>query len=130
MKKITILCILLLCVVTDNNGSENCYCIGIVSDSNKEPLIGVNIIVKDVPGLGPLLIFNGKYTIKVEPYNRLVFSYIGYKTQEVLIKEQRSVNIKMEEDVATTIDEVVITGTGAQRKLVQTGAITTVDMDI
>lgn len=35
----------------------------------------------------------------------------------------------MEEDVATTIDEVVITGTGAQRKLVQTGAITTVDME-
>ena len=46
-----------------------------------------------------------------------------------MIKEQRSVNIKMEEDVATTIDEVVITGTGAQRKLVQTGAITTVDME-
>ena len=77
---------------------------GIVSDSNKEPLIGVNIIVKDVPGLGAITDINGKYTIKVEPYNRLVFSYIGYKTQEVLIKEQRSVNIKMEEDVATTIE--------------------------
>ena len=125
MKKITILCILLLCVVTDTMAQKTVTVSGIVSDSNKEPLIGVNIIVKDVPGLGAITDINGKYTIKVEPYNRLVFSYIGYKTQEVLIKEQRSVNIKMEEDVATTIDEVVITGTGAQRKLVQTGAITT-----
>ena len=129
MKKITILCILLLCVVTDTMAQKTVTVSGIVSDSNKEPLIGVNIIVKDVPGLGAITDINGKYTIKVEPYNRLVFSYIGYKTQEVLIKEQRSVNIKMEEDVATTIDEVVITGTGAQRKLVQTGAITTVDME-
>lgn len=119
MKKITILCILLLCVVTDTMAQKTVTVSGIVSDSNKEPLIGVNIIVKDVPGLGAITDINGKYTIKVEPYNRLVFSYIGYKTQEVLIKEQRSVNIKMEEDVATTIDEVVITGTGAQRKLVQ-----------
>lgn len=118
MKKITILCILLLCVVTDTMAQKTVTVSGIVSDSNKEPLIGVNIIVKDVPGLGAITDINGKYTIKVEPYNRLVFSYIGYKTQEVLIKEQRSVNIKMEEDVATTIDEVVITGTGAQRKLV------------
>lgn len=47
-----------------HNGSENCYCIGIVSDSNKEPLIGVNIIVKDVPGLGAITDINGKYTIK------------------------------------------------------------------
>ena len=129
MKKITILCILLLCVVTGTMAQKTVTVSGIVSDSNKEPLIGVNIIVKDVPGLGAITDINGKYTIKVEPYNRLVFSYIGYKTQEVLIKEQRSVNIKMEEDVATTIDEVVITGTGAQRKLVQTGAITTVDME-
>lgn len=110
MKKITILCILLLCVVTDTMAQKTVTVSGIVSDSNKEPLIGVNIIVKDVPGLGAITDINGKYTIKVEPYNRLVFSYIGYKTQEVLIKEQRSVNIKMEEDVATTIDEVVITG--------------------
>lgn len=98
MKKITILCILLLCVVTDTMAQKTVTVSGIVSDSNKEPLIGVNIIVKDVPGLGAITDINGKYTIKVEPYNRLVFSYIGYKTQEVLIKEQRSVNIKMEED--------------------------------
>ena len=82
MKKITILCILLLCVVTDTMAQKTVTVSGIVSDSNKEPLIGVNIIVKDVPGLGAITDINGKYTIKVEPYNRLVFSYIGYKTQE------------------------------------------------
>ena len=129
MKKITILCILLLCAVINAMAQQAITVSGVVADSNKEPLIGVNITVKDVPGLGAITDVNGKYTIKIEPYNRLVFSYIGFKTQEVLIKEQRSVNIKMEEDVATAIDEVVITGTGAQRKLVQTGAITTVDVE-
>ena len=129
MKKITILCILLLCAVINAMAQQAITVSGVVADSNKEPLIGVNITVKDVPGLGAITDVNGKYTIKIEPYNRLVFSYIGFKTQEVLIKEQRSVNIKMEEDAATAIDEVVITGTGAQRKLVQTGAITTVDVE-
>ena len=54
MKKITILCILLLCVVTDTMAQKTVTVSGIVSDSNKEPLIGVNIIVKDVPGLGAI----------------------------------------------------------------------------
>lgn len=41
------------------------YCVGIVAGSNKEPLIGVNITVKDVPGLGAITDINGKYTIKL-----------------------------------------------------------------
>ena len=64
MKKITILCILLLCVVTDTMAQKTVTVSGIVSDSNKEPLIGVNIIVKDVPGLGPLLISTGNIPLK------------------------------------------------------------------
>ena len=97
MKKITILCILLLCVVTGTMAQKTVTVSGIVSDSNKEPLIGVNIIVKDVPGLGAITDINGKYTIKVEPYNRLVFSYIGYKTQEVKVNGKNVINVVMED---------------------------------
>ena len=39
------------------------------------------------------------------PYNKLVFTYIGYEPVEVLVKEQRTVNIAMEEAKATLIDE-------------------------
>ena len=103
---------------------------GVVIDENKEPLIGVNVTVKDVPGLGAITDINGKYSIKMEPYHKLVFSYIGYTTVEVLVKELRTVNVTMKEAEAKAIDEVVITGTGVQRKLTQTGAISTVNVDL
>jgi len=60
----------------------------------------------------------------------LVFTYIGFEKVEVLVKEQRTVNVTMKEASAREIDEVVITGTGAQKKLTVTGAITNVDVDV
>lgn len=99
---------------------------GVVLDENKEPLVGVNIVVSNVPGLGTVTDIDGKYTIKMEPYNRLVFSFIGYKKKEVLVKEDKVVNVQMEIEENLMIDEVVITGTGAQKKLTVTGAVSTV----
>ena len=69
IKKITILCILLLCAVINAMAQQAITVSGVVADSNKEPLIGVNITVKDVPGLGAITDVNGKYTIKIERYN-------------------------------------------------------------
>ena len=102
---------------------------GVVTDQNKDPLIGVNIAVENMPGLGVITDLNGRYKIKASPYNKLVFSYIGYETVNVLIKEKRVINVTMKEASATVIDEVVITGTGAQKKIAVTGAITNVDVD-
>ena len=102
---------------------------GIVTDSQGEPMIGVNITVKDVPGLGTITDINGRYSIKMEAYQRLVYSYIGYDNVEVLIKEQRTVNVQMKESAASVLDEVVVTGLGAQKKLTVTGAVTNVDME-
>lgn len=62
---------------------------GLVTDSNKEPLIGVNVSIKDMPGLGAITDINGKYRIKVEQFQRLIFSYVGFDKKEVLIKEQQ-----------------------------------------
>ena len=129
MKKLFVLCTMLLWVAINALAQQKISVSGIVTDENKEPVIGANVSVKDVPGLGTITDLNGRYVIKVEPYNRLVFSYIGYQSQEVLIKNQSKVNIVLKEDVTNAIDEVVITGTGAQTKLTQTGAITTVHVD-
>lgn len=63
------------------------------------------------------------------PYHKLVFTYIGYDQVEVLVKEQRTVNVVMKESEAHLIDEVVITGTGAQKKIAVTGAVTNVDVE-
>ena len=103
---------------------------GVVTDTNKEPLVGVNVTVKDKPGLGAITDINGRYKIKIEEFSRLVFSYIGFDTQEVLVKRQNLVNVSMKESDAREIDEVVITGTGAQKKLTVTGAVTNVDVEV
>lgn len=79
-------------------------------------------------GLGTITDINGKYKIKMEPYHRLIFSYIGFDKVEVLVKEQRVINVAMQESEASVIDEVVITGTGAQKKLTVTGAVTNVNV--
>ena len=93
-------------------------------------MIGVNVSIGNIPGLGAITDLNGKYSIKMPPYHKLVFTYIGFEKVEVLVKEQRTVNVTMKEASAREIDEVVITGTGAQKKLTVTGAITNVDVDV
>ena len=114
---------------TEKQQQEKIEISGIVLDQNKEPLVGVNVSVKDIPGLGAITDINGKFKIKVEPYQWLVFTFIGFDKQEILVKEQKSINVIMQEAKATAIDEVVITGTGAQKKITMTGAATTVDVN-
>ena len=101
---------------------------GIVTDETGEPLIGVSVVVKDVKGLGVITDLNGNYKIKVKQYQTLVYSYIGYKTHEVLVKDQTEINVKMQEESNHVVDEVVVTGMGTQKKLTVTGAVTNVNM--
>ena len=102
---------------------------GTVTDEQNQPLIGVNVTIQGVTGFGTTTDVDGKYTIEMEPYNRLVFSYIGFVEQEILIKEQTKQNVVLKEDDATSLDEVIITGTGVQKKLTVTGAVTQLSMD-
>lgn len=127
MRHFLITCILLLSC-SMGTWAQNIVVTGVVTDAQKEPLIGVNVAVKDVPGLGAITDINGKYKISIEPYQRLIFSYVSFDKVEVLIKEQRVVNVSMKESAASSLDEVVITGTGVQKKLTVTGAITTVNV--
>ena len=98
MRYFLITCILLLsCSIS--TWAENIVVTGVVTDAQKEPLVGVNVAVKDVPGLGAITDINGKYKIAIEPYQRLIFSYVGFDKVEVLIKEQRVVNVTMKEKI-------------------------------
>ena len=103
---------------------------GRVTDANGEEVIGASVIVKDSKGLGTITNFNGEYTIKVQEYRTLQFSYIGFKTQEVLVKGDKTrIDIVMQEDVKQAIDEVVVTGMGTQKKLTVTGAVSNVKVE-
>ncbi|WP_298648242.1 TonB-dependent receptor [uncultured Proteiniphilum sp.] len=136
MRYFTILCtILFLFVLPDgfaqnNDGAKTLEVTGIVTDENNEPLIGANVVVKDVPGLGAITDMDGRYKIKIEPFNRLVFSYIGFKSQEILVKTETVINVIMEEAESSILEEVVVTGTGVQKKINLTGAVTAVDVDV
>ena len=104
---------------------------GMVRDAEKIPLAGVNISVKNVAGLGVITNIDGEYKIKIAPYSTLIFSYIGFETQEVLIKDNMiKIDVTLRESSASVIDEVVITGTGAQKKITMTGAVSTVDVNV
>lgn len=103
---------------------------GRISDKETgEPLAGVSISVINSAGLGTFSTKEGSFSIKVEAYHKLLFSYIGYDTVEVLIKDSAAQYISMTKSSTRALDEVVVTATGTQKKLNVTGAITTVDMD-
>lgn len=98
---------------------------GTVIDEQGQPLPGVSIIVKGKQGKGTSTDFDGKYAISVLPTDRLVFSYIGFAQQEVLVGGKAIINIVMRED-AEQLEDVVVVGHGTQKKASVTGAITSV----
>jgi len=92
------------------------------------PLPGASVLVKGTTN-GTQSDFDGNYSLdNVEDGSTLVFSYIGFKTVEVAVNGQTTINIVLEED-ASQLDEVVVTGYGTQAKKDLTGAVAVVDTD-
>lgn len=108
---------------------KNIEVTGIVTDGQNEPLIGVSVVVKNKAGLGTITDLEGRYRLKLDPEdNVLVFTYIGFDKQEVAIQSRKVVNIVLKESQSSVLTEVVVTGSGVQKKLTSTGAITTVNL--
>ncbi|WP_303318333.1 SusC/RagA family TonB-linked outer membrane protein [Flavivirga abyssicola] len=101
---------------------------GVVTDASGVPLPGVNIIVKGTT-VGSQTNFDGNYSLDV-PLNSktLVFSYLGFATQEILIENKTTVNVVMLED-ATALSEIVVVGYGSQNKQEVTGAVAVADLE-
>ncbi len=97
---------------------------GTISDADG-PVPGVNVILKGT-NIGTTTDFDGKYIIKnVTSNGTLVFSYIGYKTREIAINNQQSINVTLETDTAT-LDEVIVIGYGTQNKESVTGSVVSI----
>lgn len=101
---------------------------GTVIDSNKEPLIGVNIMVSGSKS-GTITDFEGKYIIQV-PNNKstLVYSYIGYKTITREVGNNTVINVTLTED-ALQMEDVVVVAYGTQKKSHLTGAVSSLKND-
>lgn len=99
--------------VQQQNGKERTIT-GQVVDAKGEPLIGVSILVKGTTD-GAITDLDGNYRIITKSNNPIIiYSYIGYKTQEIPLKGQTSINITMMDDTQV-IDEVVVTALGIKR---------------
>ncbi len=95
---------------------------GKVSDAEGSPLPGVSVTVKST-STGSITDANGKYSISISgTTNTLVYSYIGYKTQEVSVGNKTTIDANLDEDVSV-LNEVVVVGYGTMKKSDLTGAI-------
>ena len=100
---------------------------GVVKDSNGEPLLGVNVLVKGTT-IGAVTDIDGNFSFEAPAGCTLVISYIGFESQEVKVKGNAPLNIILKED-SEALDEVVVVGYGVQKKSDVTGALSSVKGD-
>lgn len=99
---------------------------GNAQSTSGEPLIGVNVVEKGTTN-GTVTDLDGNYTLRVAKGKTLVFSYIGFLSQEVVVNGAK-VNVTLKEDTET-LDEVVVIGYGSMARKDVTSSITTVKAD-
>ena len=101
---------------------------GTVSD-DMGPVIGATVMVKGAGASnGTVTDFDGNFSINAKPGQTLVITYIGYKTQEVVIPQSGEVNVKLISN-SQELEEVVVVGYGVQKKKLVTGATVQVKGD-
>lgn len=131
MNKILIFCVLLFGVLpmaAQTQKIEHVDIAGVVHDDLDDTFIGVTVTLKNKPGAGTVTDIDGAFKMKVSLGDILIFSMVGYKSQEYLIlKAQKDIKIKMEL-AEHQLAEAVVTGMGSsQRRISIVGAVTSVD---
>ncbi len=98
---------------------------GKVTDENGEGVPGASVLIKGTT-LGVMTDADGKFSIQNVPGDAtLVFSFIGYNTQEIAVAGRTTINVTLQTDIKS-LDEVVVIGYGVQKKSVVTAAISSV----
>lgn len=102
---------------------------GQVTDAKGDPIPGVNVIVKGSPATGTISDAAGKYALELaDPNSVLVFSFIGFTTQEVPVGNRSVVDVVLAEN-RQLLDEVVVVGYGTQKRSNVTGAVQQVKLE-
>ncbi len=96
---------------------------GNVSSPDGMPLPGVNVLVEGT-NTGTLTDFDGNYSISATPGDVLVFSFIGLETVRHVVGDLSTINVEMAE-VASLLNEVVVTAMGIERERASLGSATT-----
>ena len=122
MRKILFLILMLSSVSIQ---AQNLIVKGVVSDES-DVLPGVSIFVEGT-SKGTISDINGKYSIEVKKGSKLVFSYVGYRTEE-LVANTSVLNVKMKTD-AIQLEEAIVVGYAKQKKATLTGAVSSVSSE-
>lgn len=107
---------------------DNIIWTGQVRDKKGTPLPGVNIYIRNAPGLGMVADKQGNFKAKVRYSDVLVFSHIGYKSRALLVKKCAGWDYVVLEEETTEMEEVEVVGYGTQPKVTVTGAISSMDL--
>ena len=105
--------------------AQNSTVSGKVADENGAPIIGVSVMLSNNQTVGTLTDIDGNYSIAVPSNSVLVFSCIGYKTEEVQVQGRARVDVTLKED-AEFLEETVVIGYGVQKKSDVTGSVASV----
>ncbi len=96
---------------------------GKVASAEEEPLIGVNVQVKNT-SYGTVTDIDGSYELAAAADDTLLFSYIGYATQEIPVNNRSTIDVVLSGD-AQLLEEVVVLGYGSVKKKDLTGSVAT-----
>ena len=127
LKVVRLLPVLLLFFCVSAFGQDRNVTGKITSAEDGSTVPGVNVVVKGT-STGTVTDIDGNYSITVGANTTLVFSAIGFATQEVVVGAQSTIDIVLAVDV-TTLSEVVVVGYGTQDKKEVTGAAVSINSD-
>lgn len=129
IKHFSIVSFILMILCVQNIMAQKRTVSGIVTDSKNEPLIGVNVTIKNASTTGTITDIDGKYSLEIPSGNSvLVFSYIGYSTQEIKVNNQSVVDVVLKDDMQA-LEEVVVVGYGTMKKSDLTGSVSSITSD-
>ncbi|HKZ38749.1 MAG TPA: carboxypeptidase-like regulatory domain-containing protein, partial [Chryseolinea sp.] len=118
-------CILVMCLLSAQLYGQT-QITGTVKEQGGGELVGVNVLVKGTSS-GTMTDAQGGYSISASPSDVLVFSFVGYVSQETTVGNRTAIDVELDVDV-TTLQEIVVTGYSGERKADLIGAVAVVDM--
>ncbi|MFT4093625.1 MAG: TonB-dependent receptor [Niabella sp.] len=117
--------LLMLFIVFSSAVSAQVIVKGVVTNSNGVGIPGVTVTVSGTNN-GTITGDIGMYTIKAGKGDKLVFSSIGFVTQEAVVGDNTEINIRLADESAKSMNEIVVVGYGAKKRADITGAVASV----
>jgi len=112
--------------VTLTAGPQRTTVQGVITDAaDGSPIVGVNVLIKSTTN-GTITDVNGKFVLEAQPSDVLVFSFIGYITEEVAVGNRSTIDVALKVNT-TSLAEVVVVGFGEQKKANLSGAVDAID---